>query len=329
MALGAWRTAVPTFLSLTKIRRIGRAWVFPGQGSQEVGMGRDLYETFAAAREVFDRTNQVLGFNLRDICFYGPAEELRQTVNAQPAIMTVSLACLAAALEAGCLSDGQPAFMAGHSLGEYTALVAAGVLDLDEGLRLVRERGRLMQAAGASNPGTMAAILGLEETEVEEICRQTGAEICNLNTAAQIVIGGAREAVVRAMDMAKARGAQRALPLNVSGAFHSSLMAPAREGLAVAVAEMPFRDPAVPIVSNCTAAPVTTGQDLKEEIMGQVCSPVQWCRSVEYMAQHSVALFVEIGPGRVLSGLIQRIARHAHTANISDVASIRSQVGKL
>lgn len=317
------------FLSLTRIRGYGRAWVFPGQGSQEVGMGQDLYEAFAAARQVFDRANQVLGFNLRDLCFYGPAEELRQTINAQPAIMTVSLACLAAALEAGCLDDGQPAFMAGHSLGEYTALVAAGVLDLEEGLRLVRERGRMMQEAGTINPGTMAAFLGLEEPEVAEICRQTGAEICNVNTATQIVIGGSREAVVRAMDMAKARGAQRAIALNVSGAFHSSLMAPAREGLAAAVAETPFRQPAVPIISNCTATPVTTGEELKEEVLRQVCTPVQWQRSVEYMAQHGVALFLEIGPGRVLSGLIQRIARNARTANINDAASIHSQAGKL
>lgn len=266
---------------------------------------------------------------MSDLCFKGPADELRATSNAQPAIMAVSLACLEAAQEAGCLSDGRPAFMAGHSLGEYTALVAAGVLDLEDGLRLVSERGRLMQMAGTINPGTLAAVIGLGEVATEEICRQTGAEICNVNSASQIVIGGSREAVVRAMDMAKAQGAQRVIALNVSGAFHSSLMEPARVGLTSRVTEIPFRDPAVPIISNCDAVPLTTGQQLKEEVSRQIRQPVQWQRSVEFMAAKGVNAFIEIGPGNVLTGLIKRIVGHVQAVSLSDAASIRNQVGRL
>src|SRR5579883_2998392 len=183
------------------------AWVFPGQGAQAVGMGRDLYERYDAAREVFDRADEALGIPLSRLCFNGPAEELVQTVNTQPAIVTTSIACFAAAY--GRLDDvqGAPAFVAGHSLGEYSALIAAGSLDFEEGVRLVRERGRLMQAAGDQNPGTLAAVLGADESVVEEVCQDTGAEICNINGAGQIIIGGTREAVLRALDLVKARGA--------------------------------------------------------------------------------------------------------------------------
>ncbi|HEY8490638.1 MAG TPA: ACP S-malonyltransferase, partial [Dehalococcoidia bacterium] len=272
------------------------------------GMGRDLYQASPAARAVFQTADRVLGFPLSTLCFEGPEEELRRTVNTQPAIMAVSLAALAAARESGPAAGVRPAFVAGHSLGEYTALVAAGALDLETGLRLVRERGRLMQEAGERNPGTMAAIIGLEEEAVAALCREAGAELCNLNGGGQIAVGGPEAAVARAMELARERGAARAVPLNVGGAFHTSLMAPAAEGMRRAVAEVQFRDPAVPVVANCTARPLTTAEEVRQELVDQLCSAVQWERSVRWMTEAGVTTFWEIGPGRVLAGLIRRIA---------------------
>lgn len=311
------------FTSSYNTQRTNTAWVFPGQGAQKVGMGKDLYETFPAARAVFQEVDAALGFPLSELCFNGPEEELRQTINAQPAIMTVSLACLAAARESTSIPD-HPAFVAGHSLGEYSALVATGVLDLKDGILLVRERGRLMQEAGQRSPGTMAAIIGLDEWEVEDVCREAGAEICNINSQSQIVIGGWRDAVLRAMDMAKARGARRVIPLNVSGAFHSSLMQPAAAGMAEALNAFTFRHPSVPIIANCTGQPLTTGESVRQELLQQVCRPVQWLRSVQYLLSEGVSTFVEIGPGRVLAGLIKSIASNTEIRNIEDVASIES-----
>ncbi len=283
-------------------------------------MGRDLYDGSAAARSVFEQADDALGFALSKLCFEGPAGELTRTINAQPAIMTVSLACLAAAIESGALAE-RPASMAGHSLGEYTALVAAGALSLPEGVRLVRERGRLMQEAGERNPGTLAAIVGLDEGAVEELCQATGAEICNRNSAEQTVIGGPPGIMERAMAEATARGAKRVAPLVVSGAFHSSLMTPAAEGLAAAVAAAQIAEPQIPVMANGTGAPLLSVPAIRTELVYQVNHRVLWQRSIERMAANGVTLFYEIGPGRVLTGLIRRIAPDATTQNFSDLAA--------
>jgi len=286
-------------------------------------MGLDLYHNFPAARAVFEEADEALGFPLSRLCFEGPEEELAQTVNAQPAILTASIACLKAASRVA----GQiicPAFMAGHSLGEYTALVAAQVLDFMDAVRLTRERGRLMQEAGVRVPGGMAAILGLDEVSVEQVCQETGAEIANLNSPGQIVVSGTREAMVRAIDLARAMGARRAMPLNVSGAFHSHLMQPAAEGMTNVLSEMEFRHPSTPVVVNSTAQPATTADEVKEELLRQLCHCVQWQRSVEYMVDAGVCTFIEIGPGQVLSGLIKRISDESQILNVEDASSIRA-----
>jgi [acyl-carrier-protein] S-malonyltransferase len=299
------------------------AWIFPGQGSQKVGSGRDLYEASPAARRVFQRVDAALGFPLSELCFHGPEEILRLTINAQPAIMTVSLACLEAAREAGLLAD-EPAFVAGHSLGEYTALVAAEALDVEDGLRLVQERGRLMQVANEERPGTMAAILGLDEETAAVLCRETGAQVCNLNAPGQIVIGGTPAAVEAALGLARQHGARRAIPLNVSGAFHTNLMTSAVKGMARALEGVTLRDPRVPVIANGSARPLTSARQAREELLYQLDHPVQWQRSVEHMAGAGVDTFIELGPGQVLTGLVSRIVPGARLLNIDGAAAIEA-----
>jgi len=299
------------------------AYVFPGQGSQWVGMGRDLCQDFEAAKTVFDQADEALGFAISRLCFDGPEDELRQTVNAQPAIVTTSFACLEASREAGVKLP--PArFVAGHSLGEYTALVAAGVLDFATAVYLARERGRLMHEAGQMTPGGMAAIIGLDETPLSELCAETGAQIANINCPGQIVISGAEDNINKAVELAKSRGAHRAIPLQVSGAFHTPLMQPAVDGMAKIIAKLSFNDPTTPIIGNTTAQPLTTAQSVKEELLNQLCNCVQWQRSVEYMIDDGVSAFIEIGPGKVLSGLIKRIDRNVKILNIGDAESVRN-----
>ena len=298
------------------------AHVFPGQGSQSVGMGYKLYQSSPKAKEVFQEADEALQFSLSRLCFEGPEDELRQTINAQPAIMTVSVACLRAASEVNHTIS--PSFVAGHSLGEYTALVAANVLGFTDAIRLVRERGRLMQKAGEIKPGGMAAVIGLDEAALREICRESGAEIANFNCSAQIVISGSKEALARAMELAKARDARRVILLQVSGAFHSTLMQPTIEGLSAAISQINFRTPEIPIVVNSTAQPVTTAEGVKEELLRQLCNCVQWQPSVEYMVGEGISTFIEIGPGQVLSGLIKRISNKVQVLNMSDPESIKA-----
>ncbi|MBI2723849.1 MAG: ACP S-malonyltransferase [Chloroflexi bacterium] len=292
------------------------AWVFPGQGSQEVGMGGDLYAANAAARDLYDRADAALGRRLSALCFAGPATELSRTDNAQPAIYVTSLALLAAARDGGSVGDA-PRFVAGHSLGEYTALAAADAYSFEDGLRLVAERGRLTQAAAEAAPGSMAAILGMDETPLGSVCQAAGAEICNINAPGQLIIGGGTEAVARACALALERGARRAVPLDVGGAFHTSLMQPAVTAMRDAVAGTPMAPPAVPLVLNDRATATTDVADIRAELVHQLTHPVRWVQCVEYMADQGVDQFVEIGPGKVLTGLIKRIARDAMTRNIT------------
>jgi [acyl-carrier-protein] S-malonyltransferase len=323
---------------------LGTAFVFPGQGSQAVGMGRDLYEASPAARAIFDQADATLGFALAQLCFGGPEATLTATENAQPALLTISTTLLAVlAEEIGdtetrrlghtiSLSPGLPAsaaFVAGHSLGEYSALVAAGALDFATALRLVRRRGQLMAAA---DDGAMAAIIGMDEQSLERICQEVSTAvapvvIANYNTPGQLVISGATAAVERACALAKEQQAKRALPLKVSAAFHSPLMRAAADGLAAAVADAPIADARVPVVSNVSAEPLFEAEAIRRELVAQVTSAVHWIASVQHMVDAGVDTFVEVGPGAVLTGLIKRIAPNARLVNVSDLASARSFLG--
>ena len=309
---------------------MGSAWIFPGQGSQAVGMGRDLYDQFPAARAVFDEADAVLGFGLGRLCFEGPAETLTATENAQPALLTMSVAVLAALgwdtepADAARLSLDPPLFVAGHSLGEYSALVAARALSFATALRLVRRRGELMAAA---TEGTMAAVIGLDGARLETACaeaRQLGpVVIANENAPGQLVISGAGEAVTRAGDLARAAGASRVMPLKVSAAFHSPLMVGAVTGLQDAIEQANVRPATIPVVANVTAQPMTGVAAIREELLQQVTAPVRWIATIEYMAGAGVDRFVEIGPGTVLAGLVKRIAPDAGRISIGDAESVR------
>ncbi len=295
------------------------AYVFPGQGSQWAGMGRDLYDNFDSAKAVFDQADEVLGFPLSGLCFEGPEDELRQTINAQPALVVVSYACLQAAREASH-NLPPPVFVAGHSLGEYTALAVAGVLDFATTVYLARERGRLMHEAGVARPGGMAAIIGFDEALLAEVCRQTDTRLANINCPGQLVISGALENLTQAVDLVKAKGAYRTIPLPVSAAFHTPLMQSAVDGMTEIVDTLSFHEPVVPIIGNTTAQPLTTAESVKAELLSQLCNCVQWQRSIEYMVDEGVSTFIEIGPGKVLTGLIKRINKDVKTLNIGDDA---------
>jgi [acyl-carrier-protein] S-malonyltransferase len=283
-------------------------------------MGQDLWRQSSAAREVFETADRVLGYSLSGVCFEGPADKLKDTEHSQPAIFVTSLACLAAAIENGSIRE-RPAFMAGHSLGEYSALVAAGALSLEDGLLLLQERARLMSQAGRYLPGAMAAILGMDEDKVRELCSEADVDVCNLNLPTQTVIGGSPAGVARAIELAKQRGA-RALELNVSGAFHSRLMGPAVEGLSAAVSQATIAPPQVPVVANVSALALTDADAVRAELKAQIAQPVRWHESVTLMSVAGVTKFVEFGPGKVLTGLARRLAAGATLVNISGMTDV-------
>lgn len=303
-------------LGLTALPRSrDTAWLFPGQGAQFVGMGRDLYEAEPAAREVFDAADAALEFPLSRLCFEGPESDLTQTVNTQPALVTHALAAVAAAVARGALREA-PAYVAGHSLGEYAALIAAGAVGFEDGVRLVRERGRLMQVACDAEPGTMAAVLGLEPEPLRAICAEHRAALCNVNAPGNITIGGTTSAVAAASEAATAAGASRVVPLTVSGAFHTPLMQSAADGMRRVLAGVRFRAPAPPVISNVTAQPIERGEHLADELVAQITSPVMWADSVRAMIDGGIRSVVEFGPGRVLTGLVRRIDRATAIRNI-------------
>ncbi|MDT7779622.1 MAG: [acyl-carrier-protein] S-malonyltransferase [Acidobacteriota bacterium] len=302
------------------------AFIFPGQGSQSPGMGRELAAEYAAAREVFEEADDALGFALSRLCFEGPAEELQLTENTQPAILVASIAALRAAESEGL---PRPDFVAGHSLGEYSALVAAGALSLRDAVQIVRKRGSYMQEAVPVGVGAMAAVLGSDIETVESVCAEAlrEGEVCspaNINSPGQIVIAGSAAAVERAGALLKERGAKRVIPLKVSAPFHCALMLPAQERLAADLERVEFKDLSVPLVTNVDAALIRSGAQARDSLIRQVSSPVRWRESVELLVDAGVELFIELGPGKVLSGLVRQTAKRARSLNIEDAASLAS-----
>jgi [acyl-carrier-protein] S-malonyltransferase len=305
------------------------AFVFPGQGSQEVGMGRDLAEAFPESRAVFEEADAALGFPLSRLCFGGPEEQLQLTANTQPAILATSVAALRPLVARGV----RPDWVAGHSLGEYSALVAAGALPLAEALRTVRRRGQYMQEAVPVGVGAMAAILGLDLPAIETACREAAqGEVvspANVNSPGQVVIAGHAAAVDRAAERCRAAGARRAVRLPVSAPFHCALMGPAQARLAEDLAALELRDPAVPLVSNVDARAVRDASSCRDGLVRQVSGAVRWQESVELLAREGVTTFVEVGPGTVLSGLVRRIAKGARVLNVESAESLEAALAGL
>ena len=287
-------------------------------------MGSDAWHGSSAARAVFDEADSVLGLPLSRLILEGPAEELVRSQNAQPAILCVSVAMLCAAEERLGQAMPRPAFTAGHSVGEYAALVAAGALSLAEALRLVRKRGELMQAACDATPSGMAALIGLTLEPALRACEGTGAQVANVNSAEQIVLGGPNDALERAIANAKDAGARRAIPLDVAGAFHTEVMRPAQEAMASVLAEATLNTATLPIVANTTALPVESAEEVRAELGSQLCGCVYWQQSVELMAARGVDRFIEFGPGKVLSGLSRRIAPDAAAVAVADLDAIET-----
>jgi len=320
--LGAFQTLArrvdsPDFMSKT-------ALLFAGQGAQAVGMGQDLAAAFPAARALFDQAKTALGYDLAGVCFDGPEAELTKTENAQPGIFLVSWVALELlkARVPGLKFDAT----AGLSLGEFTALTAAGAMSFEDGLRVVRLRGRYMQEACEATRGGMAAIIGLDESPTREICAAAGVELANLNCPGQLVISGEADKITNACELAKARGAKRALPLTVAGAYHSRLMASAQPKLREALATVTLSAPTVPVIANVTAQPHTTPTAIVDNVVAQVTGSVRWEESIRYLLAQGFNRFIELGPGSALTGFMKRIDKTAQVLNVADCASLETTV---
>ncbi|MFC4184634.1 ACP S-malonyltransferase [Saccharococcus thermophilus] len=303
------------------------AFIFPGQGSQTVGMGKDIAESDANARALFQAADERLGFSLSSLIFEGPQETLTLTYNAQPALLTTSIALLEKVKEAGITAD----YVAGHSLGEYTALVAAGVLSFADAVYAVRKRGEFMEEAVPAGTGTMAAVLGMDAAALEAVTNEVSAQgdpvqLANLNCPGQIVISGSKAGVEKAGQLAKERGAKRVIPLEVSGPFHSSLMKPAAGKLQEVLNGVAIHDAKIPVIANVTAEPVVKKEEISRLLIEQLYSPVRWEESVKTMITLGVDTFIEIGPGKVLSGLVKKIDRNVRVHAVNDLETLKSTV---
>jgi [acyl-carrier-protein] S-malonyltransferase len=300
------------------------ALLFAGQGAQVVGMGKDLAEKFPSAKAWFDRANAVLGYDLAGICFNGPDAELTKTENAQPGIFLVSWVCFELLKEK--IPDLKFDATAGLSLGEFTALTAAGAMSFEDGLRVVRARGKFMQEACDATRGGMAAIIGLDETLTREVCAEAGVVLANLNCPGQLVISGEAEKITKAVELAKAKGAKRAIPLPVGGAYHSPLMSSAQPKLQNELAKIKISSPIIPVISNVTAQPHSSPTEISARLVEQVTSSVLWENSMRYLLAQGFTRFIELGPGTALSGFMKRIDKSAQMLNVADAASLEATV---
>ncbi len=296
------------------------AWIFAGQGAQAVGMGRDLAASWPECKALFDKANETLGYDLASLCFNGPMPELTRTIHCQPAIFLVSAACLAAYQKSGMAET--PSAVAGLSLGEWTALYAAGCLSFEDTLRVLAARGRLMQEACDASRGGMVSLIGMTDDAVIRIAERAGVAVANLNSPGQIVLSGPVEGIAEAEKLAKEAGAKRALRLPVAGAYHSPLMQPAANGLRAALEGVTFKAPAFPVIANVTGKPHGGPDEIRELMVRQVTSSVQWIATVQGLKAAGVARYVEFGPGAVLTGLVKRLDEAASLANVSDVQTL-------
>lgn len=302
------------------------AFIFPGQGAQYPGMGKDLYEKSAAAKKIFDRADEVLNMGLSNICFFGSEDELKRTDICQPAILTMSIACLEALKEAGIEGKKNPDYCAGLSLGEYSALVAAGVLSFQDALKLVRTRGELMEEVARKTSGKMVSIIGLDDDRVRKICVAAGVYIANLNCPGQIVISGEAKSIERASQEALNAGALKAIPLEVSGAFHSPLMQEASVKLSRELSSYSFKSPSIKVIFNVTAGYEADPEKIKSNLIKQVASSVLWQDSIRFILKFGVSDFIEAGPGKVLKGLLRRINSSALVCNVESYEDVKRAV---